>query len=201
MNSSGDDDKRRPDIRFPQFPPASECAAVGQRFSMNSEKFVFSRLYLPMLGSFGLCLLVFPACSRPESTTTSAAPAASKASATTPGATPAAVPTPVAAAAANIAKVKGRWLRPDGGYILAITAIDADGRAEAGYFNPSPIRVAWARVKPEGAAVKVDVELRDQNYPGCLYKLTYVPEKDHLLGTYFQAQMQQTYEVEFVREH
>lgn len=120
------------------------------------------------------------------------APAASK--------TPVATPAPASAAAANVAKVRGRWLRPDGGYILAISAIDADGRAEAGYFNPSPIRVAWARVKPEGNAIKVDVELRDQNYPGCLYKLAYVPERDRLVGTYFQAQMQQTYEVEFVRE-
>ncbi len=167
---------------------------------MISLKSTSSRLSYPALGSLALCLLVFPACSRPEPTTTSAVSAASKAPATTPGATPAAVPTPVTAVAANVAKVKGRWLRPDGGYILAITAIDADGRAEAGYFNPSPIRVAWARVKPEGAAIKVDVELRDQNYPGCLYKLTYVPEKDHMVGTYFQAQMQQTYEVEFVRE-
>ena len=88
----------------------------------------------------------------------------------------------------------------DGGYILEIGAIDDGGRAEAGYFNPNPVRVAWATVKSGGdAAVKIEVELRDQNYPGCLYKLTYLPEKDQLVGTYFQAQAHQTYNVEFVR--
>ena len=107
---------------------------------------------------------------------------------------------PPAAAAADIAKVKGRWLRPDGGYVLALTTIGADGRAEAGYFNPNPIKVGWATVGAEGAEIRVKVELRDENYPGCLYKLTYAADKDRLVGTYFQAQMQQTYDVEFVRE-
>ncbi len=135
------------------------------------------------------------ACKRQEASATAAAPAV-----TAPTPTPVAATTPAPVAAANVAKVKGRWLRPDGGYILAITAIEADGRAEAGYFNPNPIKVAWATVGAEGAELKVKVELRDQNYPGCLYKLTYVADKDRLVGTYFQAQMQQTYDVEFVRE-
>ena len=132
----------------------------------------------------------------PASPTAAVPAAATTAPATTaPAATPAAtVP------AAGVAKVKGRWLRPDGGYILAITTIAADGRAEAGYFNPNPIKVAWATVNAEGADIRVKVELRDENYPGCLYKLNYAPDKDRLVGTYFQAQMQQTYEVEFVRE-
>lgn len=142
----------------------------------------------------GLTLLA--GCGKQEPASTPApAPAsptaAVPASATTP---PATVP------AAGVAKVKGRWLRPDGGYILAITTIAADGRAEAGYFNPNPIKVAWATVNAEGADIRVKVELRDENYPGCLYKLNYAPDKDRLVGTYFQAQMQQTYEVEFVRE-
>ncbi len=135
------------------------------------------------------------ACKRQEAAATTAAPAV-----TAPTSSATATTTPAPAAAANGAKVKGRWLRPDGGYILAITAIEADGRAEAGYFNPNPIKVAWATVAAEGADLKVKVELRDQNYPGCLYKLTYVADKDRLVGTYFQAQMQQTYDVEFVRE-
>jgi hypothetical protein len=114
-----------------------------------------------------------------------------------PAATVAASPAPNAGT--DSSKLKGRWLRPDGGYNLVIAAVAADGRAEATYFNPNPIRVAWARVKTEGPTIKLDVELRDENYPGCLYKLTFMPETDRLLGTYFQAQAQQTYEVEFVR--
>ena len=135
----------------------------------------------------GLCLLALAACKRSDS------PAASAAKA----------PPPATAASAAVrvdpARARGKWLRPDGGYILEIGTIADDGRAEAGYFNPNPIRVAWARVKAEGGVLKVDVELRDENYPGCLYKLSYVPEKDRLVGTYLQAQLQETYEVEFVR--
>ena len=152
----------------------------------------------------GLTLLA--GCGKQEPASTPApAPAsptaAVPASATTAPAATAAATTPAATVpAAGVAKVKGRWLRPDGGYILAITTIAADGRAEAGYFNPNPIKVAWATVNAEGADIRVKVELRDENYPGCLYKLNYAPDKDRLVGTYFQAQMQQTYEVEFVRE-
>ena len=141
-----------------------------------------------------LCLLAFSSCKRAD---VPAADAPAARAATAPKAAPAPAP---AAAGAPVAKAKGRWLRPDGGYILAITTLEADGRAEAGYFNPNPIKVAWATVKTEGADIKVAVELRDQNYPGCIYKLTYLADKDRLVGTYFQAQMQQTYEVEFVRE-
>ena len=113
------------------------------------------------------------------------------------------VPAPAAAPASprvDPSKAKGRWVRSDGGYVLAIGAIDADGRAEAAYFNPNPIKVAWGRVLQEGPYLRVSVELRDENYPGCIYKLGYIPETDRLVGTYFQAQLQQTYEVEFGRE-
>lgn len=141
-------------------------------------------------GLLAACTRQEPAAAAPAATSSATAPSpAAKAPA-------AAAPAPTA----NVAKVKGRWLRPDGGYILAITAIEADGRAEAGYFNPNPIKVAWATVTSEGAETKVKVELRDTNYPGCLYKLTYLADKDRMVGTYFQAQMQQTYDVEFVRE-
>ena len=155
-------------------------------FSRPISFFALSRVVL------GLALLA--GCQRQDAASTTApAPASPTAAAPAPATT---TPAP----AAGVAKVKGRWLRPDGGYILAITAIAADGRAEAGYFNPNPIKVAWATVGAEGAEIRVKVELRDENYPGCLYKLTYATDKDRLVGTYFQAQMQQTYEVEFVRE-
>lgn len=114
--------------------------------------------------------------------------------------TPAGAPAQAADASALLSKAKGRWIRPDGGYLLTIGEIAADGRAEVGYFNPNPVNVAWGTVKNEGGAVKIQVELRDRNYPGCLYKLTYVPEKEQLAGTYFQAQMQETYDIVFVRE-
>jgi hypothetical protein len=140
------------------------------------------RLLLVALGCIGLA-----GCKRSE------APAAPKADAP---AAKAAAPAP----AGDWNKLRGRWLRPDGGYVLEIRSVADDGRAEAAYFNPDPIHVAWARIANTGGALKLDAELRDVNYPGCLYKLTYVPERDQLVGTYFQAQMQQTHEIFFVRE-
>jgi hypothetical protein len=97
-------------------------------------------------------------------------------------------------------KVQGSWVRQDGGYRLVIGEIGAEGHTKGEYFNPNPIKVAWTRVRAEGGAIKVDLELRDTNYPGCLYKLTYDPAGDKLTGTYFQAQMQETYEIEFARQ-
>ena len=94
---------------------------------------------------------------------------------------------------------KGRWQRGDGDYLIEIRDVDAGGMMEAGYFNPSPIKVSQARAYAEGGAQKIFVELRDVNYPGCTYKLTYDAKKDQLLGQYYQASMQETYEVAFAR--
>lgn len=108
---------------------------------------------------------------------------------------------PAAAAPANqnYDKLKGRWERPDGGYVIEVRSADAEGRLEAGYFNPSPIKVSQARAYQEGGVTKVFVELRDENYPGCTYKLTYDAQSDQLFGQYYQATMQQTYDVTFGR--
>ncbi len=103
-------------------------------------------------------------------------------------------------AKADLQFLKGRWLRPDGGYVIEIRQVDADGQLDAGYFNPNPIRVVSAKATKEGAAVKVYLELNDVNYPGCKYNLTYLPDQRQLVGTYYQAAMQQTYEVAFERE-
>ena len=96
-------------------------------------------------------------------------------------------------------KLAGRWERPDGGYILDLRAVDAEGKIDAGYFNPSPIHVAGARAYTEAGATRVFVELRDVNYPGCTYRLTYDAKSDQLFGQYYQATVQQTYEVTFAR--
>lgn len=105
------------------------------------------------------------------------------------------------AAAADLAKVLGRWLRPDGGYILELKALDAaTGRLDAVYLNPQPIHVAKAELKRDGEKVTVFVELQDVNYPGCTYRLTYFPATDQLYGVYYQAAMDQSFDVEFVRQ-
>jgi hypothetical protein len=95
--------------------------------------------------------------------------------------------------------LKGRWLRPDGGYILEIRSIDASGKIDAGYLNPQPIHVARAEATRDGSSLKIFVELRAPGYPGSTYSLTYDPKRDELVGVYFQAALRQRFEVVFGR--
>ena len=96
-------------------------------------------------------------------------------------------------------KLTGKWERPDGGYVLEIKGVDAEGKVDASYSNPSPIKVSRARAYREGETTKVFVELTDVNYPGCTYQLTLDEKNDQLFGTYFQAALQQTFDVAFAR--
>ncbi len=105
----------------------------------------------------------------------------------------------VSSASAEFEKLKGKWARIDGDYVLEIKSVSSAGQMEAAYFNPNPIKVSRALGIAEGKDTKVFVELRDEGYPGCTYSLTYSAETDQLFGTYFQAAMQQTYEVVFSR--
>jgi len=96
-------------------------------------------------------------------------------------------------------RLAGRWLRPDGGYVLELRDIKKDGTLKAAYFNPRPINVSRAELRREEGKITLLVELRDVNYPGSMYNLRYDPESDRLKGTYFQAVQRETYDVEFVR--
>jgi hypothetical protein len=96
-------------------------------------------------------------------------------------------------------RLVGNWLRPDGGYVLGIRAVDPTGRVEATYSNPRPIHVARAIASSTGSMIKLFVELRDEGYPGSTYDLTYDPNDDTMEGIYFQAQIQQSFDVVFVR--
>ena len=68
----------------------------------------------------------------------------------------------------------GRWLRPDGGYIIQIRSVDGSGKMEAGYFNPRPINVSKAQASEESGKLKVFVELSDVGYPGSTYTFSVV---------------------------
>ena len=100
---------------------------------------------------------------------------------------------------AALQKLEGRWQRDDGGYIIDISRVDAGGKLTAAYLNPRPINVAKAEASMLGQTLRVFIELRDVNYPGSTYQLTYDPADDRLKGSYFQAALQETYEVAFAR--
>lgn len=96
-------------------------------------------------------------------------------------------------------RLQGRWRRPDGGYVIDISEIDARGKMVARYYNPRPINVSRAEASQEGTTTKVFIELRDTNYPGATYNLTYDPGSDQLRGIYFQPALNQSFDVVFVR--
>ena len=99
----------------------------------------------------------------------------------------------------EFAKLIGKWERPDGGYVVEIKGVDPSGKLDVAYFNPNPIKVSRAAALQKEGATHVFIELRDVNYPGSTYTLTYDPNSDQLYGQYFQAAMQQTFDVTFAR--
>jgi hypothetical protein len=103
-------------------------------------------------------------------------------------------------AAGELKPLIGRWLRPDGGYILEIREAAPDGKLEAYYFNPRSINVHRAEATRVKSDLKIVVELRDAGYPGSTYALLYKPDQDVLVGYYFQAGRKQYFEVHFVRQ-
>jgi hypothetical protein len=104
-----------------------------------------------------------------------------------------------AGSATEFQKLKGQWQRPDGGYIMAINNINDTGAMDAAYFNPYPIHVGNAVASRYGRVTNVFIELRDVNYPGSTYTLSYDPSSDQLQGIYFQAVEQQSFRVIFER--
>jgi len=102
---------------------------------------------------------------------------------------------------ANQHLLVGRWVRTDseGNYIIEIKTVAADGKLEAGYFNPNPIKVGHSEWQKKDNGFVLVVELRDENYPGSTYTLNFIPSENHLIGNYYQAVEGTNFDVEFVR--
>jgi len=92
----------------------------------------------------------------------------------------------------------GRWLRPDGNYVIQINNITENKKIEAQYFNPNPINIARAEIIPD-SDLRIFIEFDDRGYEGSSYDLKYDPLNDALIGAYFQATYGQTYQIGFVR--
>ena len=100
----------------------------------------------------------------------------------------------------NFDALKGAWVRPDGGYTIAIKSIGPNGQIEAMYFNPNPLPFAKAQALRQGTALHAFFEIRAGGYAGSTYELTYDPATDRLMGIYSQAVAKQKFEVYFVRQ-
>ena len=146
----------------------------------------FIRRSSPVLCAIELCSLLVSCGSNTETAPPPQAPGTNAAASAT-------------AVSPELAKLVGKWERPDGGYIVEIKSVDASGKMEVGYFNPNPINVSRAAAWRDKETTKLVIELRDVNYPGSTYNLTHDPQSDQLYGQYFQAAMQQTFDVTFAR--
>lgn len=138
-------------------------------------------------------LLALVGCSKPAPTPPAQPVAVPATSAATPAAPAAAVPE-------TVRKLLGRWMRSDGGYTLELRSADLSGVLDAGYFNPKSIRVSRAVWMQGGGGFQVAVELNDVGYPGATYLLNYDAQNDRLTGQYTQPAMQQSFDIEFVRQ-
>ena len=95
----------------------------------------------------------------------------------------------------------GEWQRTDGNYLITVDDVQADGRVTVAYFNPKPIHVAQTAISTQEGLIKLFIQFQDKNYEGSTYKLYYYAEKDALAGFYYQAPMDKTYKVVFIRKN
>ena len=156
---------------------------------MRPRPFAFAALIFSLS-----TMLVAPSCQKAsKEAAVPAAPAAS---------TPAAVApkSPTAAVHEAVQKLLGKWLRADGGYVLELRSADLSGVVQAAYFNPKSINVSRAIWMQGATGFQVVVELNDVGYPGATYVLSHDAQSDHLVGKYTQPAMQQSFDIEFVRQ-
>ena len=97
-------------------------------------------------------------------------------------------------------RLVGNWVRPDGGYVIEISKIYLDGKVDAAYFNPQSIHVSRSTVSEKDGIIELFIELQGKGYPGSTYTLKYNPEYDAMVGIYFQAAIQQPFDVIFQRK-
>ena len=97
-------------------------------------------------------------------------------------------------------RLVGNWVRPDGGYVIEISKIYPNGKVDAAYFNPRSIHVSRSTVSEKDGIIELFIELQGQGYPGSTYTLKYNPAYDALIGIYFQAVIQQPFDMIFQRK-
>jgi hypothetical protein len=101
---------------------------------------------------------------------------------------------------AGLGVLVGQWVRPDGGYVISIKAVNAGGKLDASYANPTPLPFSAAEATRDSGVFKLFFELRAGGYNGSTYTLTYDAASDQLKGVYYQAVARQKFEVVFKRK-
>lgn len=118
------------------------------------------------------------------------------------GTVPAATGTaaPAAAQRSGLDVLRGAWVRPDGGYTIAIKSIGANGALDAMHLNPNRRPFANAQATREGGAPRVFLELQAGGHAGSAYDRAYDPASDLPRGVCYQAVARKWFEVRFARK-
>jgi hypothetical protein len=93
----------------------------------------------------------------------------------------------------------GRWVRVEGGYVISIASVDANGRLDANYVNPRQLPFHAAMATNDNGVLRLFFELRAAGYNGSTYTLSYDAANDQLKGVYDQVVLKQRFDVTFVR--
>lgn len=96
--------------------------------------------------------------------------------------------------------IAGDWQRSDGNYRINVSEVQKEGQVNVKYFNPRPIHIANANVSTEKEMIKLFIKFQDKGYEGSTYRLYYYAQKDALVGFYYQAPTDRTYQVIFLRK-
>ncbi len=104
---------------------------------------------------------------------------------------PSVPPATASTAKAAFGVLPGRWVRIQGGYVITINSVEADGRLDANYANPRPLPFHTAVATSDGNSLKLFFELRAAGYNGSTYTLNYDAANDRLMGVYDQAVVKQ----------
>ena len=94
----------------------------------------------------------------------------------------------------------GSWQRTDGNYSIRVSDIKTDGQVKAEYFNPGSVNIVESTVSIQKGLINLFIKFQDKGYEGSAYTLYYYAEKDALVGFYYQATMDKTFKVIFLRK-
>ncbi len=96
----------------------------------------------------------------------------------------------------------GEWSQMGTPYFIKITGVLDTGKLDAAFYDPNypvKIEIEKANWTKTGTLLSIYIELQDPEYPGSSFKLNYIPERDVLVGTYFNALTGMVYPMEFNR--
>jgi hypothetical protein len=95
--------------------------------------------------------------------------------------------------------LKGVWGRADGPGEINISEVLDNGVLKTTFYNPKLINIEKAVWTNSSDVLRIYILLRDDSNPDSSFSLNYLPEKDLLIGVYFDGLTKESYAVTFKR--